>query len=492
MKKIISYIILFMMMFSSFKISTNALTEEELKNQIEIYENRISSLQNNLSVNLNDFRVWSNKYRDELKQICTMSILKDVFSLIEMDNYEAALDLLSQKLLENNYLEATNTLNEMKPNLLASINEFTNLENELYSFLNDNSNNILISDLIPLSFTLNEVYNSLKFPFKQITQIYYGFYSDLVKKHLKEYDIISLEQVNVWFDKYEEEIITFESFINFVTNKINKWQDITSKLDLEELDFADSLKADIETYYQKFDNLFIGNYDFYQDKAFTNLKEEFRKITNDNSISANDKNNLISNKINDYNSFLTNISNHFNNLKQNMKSNYMLDKIQNLETHVDESINEMINYLNSLYVIEDYDIELKDQNMSNTIIIDRPKKSIVIKNEYNVDNFTPLFIVRNNGLLRFENTYNNRIGTKSILGVYKSNKSIQPELTYNIVLKGDVRSNGIIDISDVTYIIKSVLSKKTFDDIEMLAADMNMDNKIDISDVTATIKKALS
>ena len=70
----------------------------------------------------------------------------------------------------------------------------------------------------------------------------------------------------------------------------------------------------------------------------------------------------------------------------------------------------------------------------------------------------------NSGVLKAINVYDEvRIGTKSVVGVYQGNDE---KIRYNVILKGDTRANGIIDVSDVTYTIKHILKTETFDEIE--------------------------
>ena len=62
---------------------------------------------------------------------------------------------------------------------------------------------------------------------------------------------------------------------------------------------------------------------------------------------------------------------------------------------------------------------------------------------------------------------------------------------YHIVVKGDVTSDGIVDISDIVKIANSCLDNSISDTYELVASDVTNDNSIDISDVVKISNFAL-
>ena len=487
MKKIVNYIMLTIMMFCSCTFTINALEKEE--NPIIDFEQEINIMKENTNTNIQKLNEWYNTYRDDLIKISNSELFDNIITDVEEGNISKVFDLLLEKLGDS---DAALALKDLRIDFEKFIDDFTIYENRLYNYFLDNSETATLD-------TLKEAYDVLKLPFSTMMNIYFDCYNTLLKTNLNNFQDNELEQkINYWYIELEMSMRNYDRVLSLFDNKINSWQKVINQLGFNigfnKILFDIMLDMDIDPYIEKMSNLFFETYDTHFEKSLNNVKVDIAKVTENLELSIEEKNTEIYNKIelSNYNEIKNKVIENLN--KLNLQDTYLTVRVDELKEHISKTIDKSINDLKKLLLVDEYDILFKNiENMSDDITIDRMKNLIILNHEYLYDDFVNTFKA-NNGELKFDNVYedgnkNKKIGTKSIVSIYQD--VIQKTL-YNVILKGDVRANGIIDVSDVTYMIKSVLSKKNFDEYEMLAGDINLDNKIDISDVTATIKKALS
>ena len=487
MKKIVNYIMLTIMMFCSCTFTINALEKEE--NPIIDFEQEINIMKENTNKNIQKLNEWYNTYRDDLIKISNSELFDNIITDVEEGNISKVFDLLLEKLGDS---DAALALKDLRIDFEKFIDDFTIYENRLYNYFLDNSETATLD-------TLKEAYDVLKLPFSTMMNIYFDCYNTLLKTNLNNFQDNELEQkINYWYIELEMSMRNYDRVLSLFDNKINSWQKVINQLGFNigfnKILFDIMLDMDIDPYIEKMSNLFFETYDTHFEKSLNNVKVDIAKVTENLELSIEEKNTEIYNKIelSNYNEIKNKVIENLN--KLNLQDTYLTVRVDELKEHISKTIDKSINDLKKLLLVDEYDILFKNiENMSDDITIDRMKNLIILNHEYLYDDFVNTFKA-NNGELKFDNVYedgnkNKKIGTKSIVSIYQD--VIQKTL-YNVILKGDVRANGIIDVSDVTYMIKSVLSKKNFDEYEMLAGDINLDNKIDISDVTATIKKALS
>ncbi len=487
MKKIVNYIMLTIMMFCSCTFTINALEKEE--NPIIDFEQEINIMKENTNTNIQKLNEWYNTYRDDLIKISNSELFDNIITDVEEGNISKVFDLLLEKLGDS---DAALALKDLRIDFEKFIDDFTIYENRLYNYFLDNSETATLD-------TLKEAYDVLKLPFSIMMNIYFDCYNTLLKTNLNNFQDNELEQkINYWYIELEMSMRNYDRVLSLFDNKINSWQKVINQLGFNigfnKILFDIMLDMDIDPYIEKMSNLFFETYDTHFEKSLNNVKVDIAKVTENLELSIEEKNTEIYNKIelSNYNEIKNKVIENLN--KLNLQDTYLTVRVDELKEHISKTIDKSINDLKKLLLVDEYDILFKNiENMSDDITIDRMKNLIILNHEYLYDDFVNTFKA-NNGELKFDNVYedgnkNKKIGTKSIVSIYQD--VIQKTL-YNVILKGDVRANGIIDVSDVTYMIKSVLSKKNFDEYEMLAGDINLDNKIDISDVTATIKKALS
>ena len=487
MKKIVNYIMLTIMMFCSCTFTINALEKEE--NPIIDFEQEINIMKENTNINIQKLNEWYNTYRDDLIKISNSELFDNIITDVEEGNISKVFDLLLEKLGDS---DAALALENLRIDFEKFIDDFTIYENRLYNYFLNNSDTATLDNL-------NQAYDLLKSPFSTMMNIYFDCYNTLLKTNLDNFQDNELDQkLEYWYNELETSMHNYDRVLSLFDNKINSWQKVINKLGFysgfNKILFDIMLDMDIDPYIEKMSNLFFETYDTHFEKSLNNVKVDIAKVTENLDLSIEEKNTEIYNKIelSNYNEIKNKVIENLN--KLNLQDTYLTVRVDELKEHISKTIDKSINDLKKLLLADEYDILFKNiENMSDDITIDRMKNLIILNHEYLYDDFVNTFKA-NNGELKFDNVYedgnkNKKIGTKSIVSIYQD--VIQKTL-YNVILKGDVRANGIIDVSDVTYMIKSVLSKKNFDEYEMLAGDINLDNKIDISDVTATIKKALS
>ena len=60
---------------------------------------------------------------------------------------------------------------------------------------------------------------------------------------------------------------------------------------------------------------------------------------------------------------------------------------------------------------------------------------------------------------------------------------------YKVIVKGDVSSNGVIDITDVVKACDQMFKKIQLESWQFMAADMNSDGKVNITDIVKICDK---
>lgn len=492
MKKIISYLVLSFIIFQGFIVNVKALTSDEVKTEIQNYATEMDSMNLSVKTQIDNFQGWSNKYALTLKKIITRETSNNLVTAITNKNYAGALNIIENALRDAGEINAANELSSLKPGVLNLINESLDYEKRLTSFLNENHDTILVADMLPLIDSARTTYSNLRTPIKSVLDIYYNAYYTDAKNKLNQYKTLTITELDALFEQAKDELYVYEDYVNLLNNKLNLWYQLFKDLELDGMGFEDLLYEDVRPYVVKAENLFIDVYNQFVELQWTQLREEGEFIVNDILKTIQERNKILLDKIDYYTSLKEKAISNFATLKSKISINKILNKVNQLETKALGECDKAIEYVRSLLLIEDFDIILRDGVTDEQVILNRNSRYLITRNEYDSNTFMAFLKVKdeNAGVLKAINIYDEtRIGTKSIVGVYQGNDE---KIKYTVILKGDTRANGIIDVSDVTYTIKHILKTETFDEIENVAGDMNDDNLIDISDVTATIKKALS
>lgn len=491
-RKIIYYLVLPVVLFQCLIMNVNALTTEEIKTEFENYATEMDNMSSSVKTQIDNFQVWSNKYAMTLKKIITQETSNDLVTAITNKNYALALDVIENALRNAGEVNAADELNSLKSGVLDLIDTSLDYEKRLTSFLNDNQDTILLADMLPLIDSARASYNNLRTPIKSVLDIYYNAYYTDAKNKLNQYKSLTITELDNLFEQVKDELYIYEDYISILEDEMNSLYQLFKNLELDGMGFEDLLYEDLKPYVKKAENLFIDVYNQFVELQWTQLRNEGDFIVNDTLKTIQQRNQILLDKIDYYTSLKEKAISNFATLKSKISINKILNKINQLETKALGECDKAIEYVRSLLLIEDFDIVLRDGVTNEQVVLNRNARYLITRNEYDLNTFMAFLRVKNEnaGVLKSINVYDEtRIGTKSVVGVYQGNEEM---VKYIVILKGDTRANGIIDVSDVTYTIKHILRTETFDEIESVAGDMNDDNILDISDVTATIKKALS
>lgn len=74
----------------------------------------------------------------------------------------------------------------------------------------------------------------------------------------------------------------------------------------------------------------------------------------------------------------------------------------------------------------------------------------------------------------------------SVPGKYSDATVDEPAISEETTLIGDVSGDGVVDITDVTYLQLYVAEQYNFSEAQLIAGDVNNDGIVDITDSTLT------
>lgn len=491
MKKCILYCVVAFFAFQFCLLPAHALASEEIQGEIQNYATELGSLKVELTTQLRKFDEWSSSYSRSVKVLMTKDVSKTIADAIVNKNYRLAFDTIENNLRIQNEVSAADALHVLKEGILTALDHSIDYEKRLTSFMNANKDSILVADLLPLLDEARASYHEVRTPLKSIlSTYYYAYYSD-AKAKLNEFRSMSITELDELFENLKNDLYVYKDYADILNSKMSSYKQLLKDLNLDGMGFEDLLYDDVRPYVVKMENVLIDVYNEFVEKQWKELKEEGSSIVSDTSKTVSERNQILINKMNLYTSLREKASSNFAELKDFIPVDKILEKVKKLEEKAIGECNRAIEYVRSLLLVEDFDLVVKDGVTNEQVILDRENRYLIIRNQYELNAFLELIALKNAsaGELKSSVIYNGMVGTKSQIGIYQGDLS---RLTYQIILKGDVRADGIIDISDITYLIKSVLNPGNLDEIEKVAGDMNEDNQLDISDITATIKKALS
>ena len=213
------------------------------------------------------------------------------------------------------------------------------------------------------------------------------------------------------------------------------------------------------------------------DEKIELYKKDLILTNNDSIVSYNNKLYDLMDSISEYNGKLNDI---FNKAYKYIRIESLNFKLNKKTAEINELFDSKVVYV-STYLEEEIipSLDKKDESDKN-LNINNVSKLLSI-NYTNLDKDIVLNkVVVKNATSQYSNLYNGYVGTKSKLILNGNNGDT---IEYTIIVKGDVGSFGAIDITDVVGICNKMFGKKTFDEYEMLAADINDDSEIDITDV---------
>ncbi len=492
MKRLSTYVATIVLTFVLFLVPSYAMVSEEVKEEIVNYATELSSIKTDLVTELNRFQSWSNNYAGSTRKVLTRSTSKNVTSALKNEDYDSAFSILESALREYGEGSAADALSLLKSGFLNTLNRALDYEARLTSFLKEHEAEILVADMLPLLDEARMTYNGIRTPFKSILDLYYDAYYDMAKSRLDQYKMYSVSSLESLFDDFETDLYIYEDYADMLNNKIESTKTLILNLKLDGLGFEEQFYNDVKPYVTKVENLASDVYQEFVERQWQELRGEGEAIVGDTSKTIQERNQMLLEKIEMMSNLKEKAKSKFDELKSHTTVNRILKRAEKLETKALKECDDAIEYIRSLLLVEEYDLVVRDGVTSDQVSLNRDRHLLITKNEYHVNTFLSFLKVKNEtaGHIVSNNIYNDMVGTKSLVGVADNSSW---KVTYNVVLKGDTRPNGIIDISDITYTIRTVLNNGNgMDEIEKIAGDMNDDNKIDISDVTATIRKVLS
>ena len=185
MKRVILYsvsVLSAFMIFVGLTDNVKALTNDEVKNEIQNYATELDSMVSSVETQIGNFENWSVKYAGTLKKIMTKEISSNLANAITNKNYAGALDIIENSLRNAGEVNAANELSSLKPEVLNLIDKSLDYEIRLTNFLNSNKDTVLVADMLPLIDSARATYNKLRAPIKSILDIYYNAYYTDTKK----------------------------------------------------------------------------------------------------------------------------------------------------------------------------------------------------------------------------------------------------------------------------------------------------------------------
>lgn len=453
-------------------IKANTYTEQYVIDRVAEAEIKTKEI-------VNDFKIWSNSYSSTVSSILT----KDFLNRLTRD-YEHDIDLAIEELRNKGYNQASIELSNMKTKILDYMDYSKETLNILEVYLEENVEDGVLGST-DLFIQIRSSLKQLKNPVKNLVNIYYDEYYDDLYNRIDNYNNID-ELINLYekaLDKFE----TYNSLFSKVEDKINKWQDLFNKYNMQ--DYEELFREEFGDYYSTLENKLNRVYTKLESKLQDKLDEKISNIvasTNMSDIDSMINRNVKLYELIDYiNDKKIEVNDKFVKVNSYVKIDMIKEEINKYQTKVINRFDEAIKYTES-YLVDVFDIGLKNTGDANFISINKQSGIIVYDFE---DLLSTTFVNKlftTVGSFNLVNTYQNRIGTLSKLRVMY-NGSILKEFT--IIIKGDINPSGRIDISDVVKLCNKIFGREDLNMYEAMAADMNNDSNFDITDVVKLCNK---
>ena len=282
-------------------------------------------------------------------------------------------------------------------------------------------------------------------------------------------------------DKYD----AANSLLNKYDNRLNSWQDIYNKYDLESYE----VKNYFSDFYSRIKTDGNALYDKAEAKLQSILDDKITIIVNDTDISNPEsilqRNSKLYNIIDEITSVKQDANSKYQEVVSHIKINELQTYANKAQTKINNRLDEAIEYTKSYLLLYTY-LDVKKASDRTYINIDHENKLIIYnQTDLNSNNFINR-LKADYGTLSYDNLYGSNIGTLSKININYNDQVISQ---YTIVVKGDIAPTGRLDITDVVKLSDKIFGKIELDNIQKIAADIDNNNVYDITDVVKLCDK---
>lgn len=464
MKKI-KVVLVAVFLFLSLMVNVKAYSQSEAITKTQQVENTTIEL-------INVLNQYGKQYGNDLIMVMDDQLLTGITSA----DYTANINLVIQALKNNGYNDAANALVNIKNTIVSKLNNIESGLDLIETYLIDSQDLGLIgnSDLFG---QIKASVRNLKTPLNSIFTTYSNLnYNPLISK-ISNYSI--------------DELINFsrQSFgmLDIFTSQIErveKWQDIFYIYHLD--DYNDYFDIYFDKYYSKVYSKYSNIYNKLENKLQARLDAKIQEIVDNtyelDPLSVANRNEALYKIMN----YIVEIESEANNALNKAQSIIKIEQIINeINKESDKIINrfeESYEYVES-YLLEFIDLVPKTAKDEKYIDIDYNEGLVVYDDYSNLKaNYFINRLLANIGTLSLNNLYNQKVGTGSVIEINYNQIVVG---SYTLVVKGDIKADGEIDITDIVDICNHMFGKKKLNDLSLIAANMDndKDSTIDITDV---------
>ena len=429
---------------------------------------RINNTENYALDLINKLTIWSNDHAYTIKDL----VDKDLIDSLSIDN-------IILKLKESGYNDASNNLESIKDSLNADSDYIETTFRYIDNYL-DNNLNIDNVDETDIFYTCRNVLKKIKTPLNNLIRIYYNLYSNDINNKIESFNNISelIDLYNNYFLDF------FESNTGFSKIKayLNKLKDLYDKYLYV---YEPQIKDEFRSYYESLKKDYDKLYKKLESKLQNKLDDKINEITGDVSKSNIDEITKANDKLMEIMERIESVKDNVNNKFQKLDNYFsgidiVLKYSSNYKEEILSRLTEAYDYTKSKLLDLGLVIKLKNEQDKKNIIIDTENELIIYNSKDLSINTLINKLLVNFGQLRESNTYSGKVGTKSKLLVNYNNKILK---SFNIVVRGDIKPNGRIDITDLVKLCDKMYGLINLDNFEMIAADFDSNFKIDITDL---------
>ena len=477
MKKFKNLLLITAFLFVCFISKTSARSYT----QVEVIS-RVNSAGDVAQTIVSDLTDWSNSYASSVKGIYSKAFIHKFDSL----DYSKSIDLVIDELKRNGYTEASDSLLSIKPRLVSNLDYLKETLRITEDYLNSHVSGGVTGSL-DLFIELRSEIKKLKSPVKNLVKIYYDMYYDSAKSRVNSLN--SVADARRLFDLALDEFDRVNDIYSKYEEKINKWQNLYNLYHLE--DYDDYFKEIFSDYYKKIKE------DYY--KLYNKIEKKLQSML-DNRIDIIDSTVLpfesetkieANNKLYEIMDYIKEVEDKINarfatiNSKIKINSPMISKYFYPYEKEIIDRLEEAYKYTEA-HLYGGYPIELKNESDSSFIKIDHLFEFIYYDaKDLNLKKFVNKF-ESDYGTIVAEDKHNNRLATGTYIFVMRNNSEYAH---YKVIVKGDVSSNGVIDITDVVKACDQMFKKIQLDSLQFMAADMNSDGKVNITDIVKICDK---
>lgn len=472
MKRITSLLLTILMLFSVFtiKVSANEYTEQDIINRVTASETKAKDVIGLLTT-------WSNNYKDTTKSLMNKNFIDSLGS-----DYETNINIVIRELSNKGYSAASSSLEAIKPELVEKLNYIKDSMNMAEEYLNAHADNGVpgSSDLF---YQIKVTGRNLKPSIKSLLNLYYDMYYNEAESKINSFTTYAdcKDFYNKVMDKYD----AANSLLNKYDNRLNSWQDIYNKYDLESYE----VKNYFSDFYSRIKTDGNALYDKAEAKLQSILDDKITIIVNDTDISNPEsilqRNSKLYNIIDEITSVKQDVNSKYQELVNHIKINELQTYANKAQTKINNRLDEAIEYTKSYLLLYTY-LDVKKASDRTYINIDHENKLIIYnQTDLNSNNFINR-LKADYGTLSYDNLYGSNIGTLSKINI---NYNDQISSQYTIIVKGDIAPTGRLDITDVVKLSDKIFEKIELDNIQKIAADIDNNNVYDITDVVKLCDK---